>query len=100
MPEASARVPHPISRASQTDSREIQSRRLARCSLEGRIPSIHYIAELYIPSLKGVRNDAGIVYAKQPYVIALYSKNLADERSAENTLVDISAAVWEAFGGE
>ncbi len=51
-------------------------------------------------SLKGVRNDAGIVYAKQPYVIALYSKNLADERSAENTLVDISAAVWEAFGGE
>lgn len=51
-------------------------------------------------SLKGVRNDAGIVYAPQPYVIALFSKNLADERAGENTLVDISAAIWEAFGGE
>lgn len=51
-------------------------------------------------SLKGVRNDAGIVYAKQPYVVSLFSKNLADERAGEQTLVDISAAIWEAFGGE
>ena len=51
-------------------------------------------------SLKGVRNDAGIVYARQPYVLSLFSKNLADERGGEQVLVDISAAVWEAFGGE
>ena len=51
-------------------------------------------------SLKGVRNDAGIVYARQPYVVSLFSKNLADERGGEQVLVDISAAVWEAFGGE
>ena len=51
-------------------------------------------------SLKGVRNDTGIVYAKQPYVVTLFSKNLADERAAEQVLVDISAAIWEAFGGE
>lgn len=51
-------------------------------------------------SLAGVRNDAGIVYAQQPYVIALYSKNLADERKGEQALVEISAVIWEAFGGE
>jgi beta-lactamase class A len=51
-------------------------------------------------SLKGVRNDAGIVYARQPYVVSLFSKSLADERAGEQALVDISAAIWEAFGGE
>jgi beta-lactamase class A len=51
-------------------------------------------------SLKGVRNDAGIVYAKQPYVVSLFSKNLADERAGEHLLGDISAAIWEAFGGD
>src|SRR5207253_8508268 len=37
-------------------------------------------------SIKGVRNDAGIVYPKdgQPYVIALLSKGVADERGGRS----------------
>jgi beta-lactamase class A len=51
-------------------------------------------------SIKGVRNDAGIVYPKdgQPYVIALLSKGLADERGGVVALADLSRIVWNAFG--
>lgn len=76
---------------------------LCRQTLNNRIPAglPHGTLSAHkTGSLKGVRNDAGIVYAKQPYVVSLYSKNLADERAAEQVLVDISAAIWDAFGGE
>jgi beta-lactamase class A len=76
---------------------------LRRQQLNNRIPAglpPGTISAHKTGSLKGVRNDAGIVYAKQPYVISLYSKNLPDERAGEITLVSISAAIWEAFGGE
>ena len=76
---------------------------LRRQQLNNRIPAglpPGTISAHKTGSLKGVRNDAGIVYAKQPYIISLYSKNLADERAGENTLVDISAVIWRAFGGE
>jgi beta-lactamase class A len=50
-------------------------------------------------SIKGVRNDAGIVYAPgRPYVIALFSKGLADERAGISALADLSRVVWETFG--
>jgi beta-lactamase class A len=51
-------------------------------------------------SIKGVRNDTGIVYPKdgQPYVIALFSKRLADERAGVVALADVSRIVWTAFG--
>lgn len=49
-------------------------------------------------SLRGVRNDAGIVYAEQPYVIAIFSKQLKDERAGEAAMVEVSRAIWQAFG--
>lgn len=50
-------------------------------------------------SVKGVRNDAGIVYAPTgPYVISLFSKGLADERAGVTALAELSRMVWEAFG--
>jgi beta-lactamase class A len=49
-------------------------------------------------SIKGVRNDAGIVYAPAgPYVIALFSKGLADEKGGVDCLADLSRIIWEAF---
>ncbi|MFW6074955.1 MAG: serine hydrolase, partial [Chloroflexota bacterium] len=51
-------------------------------------------------SLRGVRNDAGIVYAEQPYVISLFSKHLSDEREGERALVEISEMIWNVLGDE
>jgi beta-lactamase class A len=84
-------------------SREDVIDTLRRQQLNNRIPAglpPGTISAHKTGSLKGVRNDAGVVYAKHPYVISLFSKNLADERAGENSLVDISAAIWQAFGGE
>jgi beta-lactamase class A len=51
-------------------------------------------------SLRGVRNDAGIVYAPGgPYVIALFAKRLADPVAGAAALAEISKVVWEAFAG-
>ncbi len=41
-------------------------------------------------SLRGVRNDAGIVYAEHPYVISIFSKQLEDEDAAGQAIVEIS----------
>ena len=50
-------------------------------------------------SLKGVRNDAGIVYAPAgPYTIALFSKRLGSEKAGIQALGDLSKIVWEAIG--
>jgi beta-lactamase class A len=49
-------------------------------------------------SFRGVRNDAGIVYAERPYVIAIFSKNLSDEEGGVRAMVEISRAVWKALG--
>jgi beta-lactamase class A len=52
-------------------------------------------------SIKGVRNDAGIVYAKAgPYVIALYGKGLENEKLGVDALAELSRAAWDAFGDE
>jgi beta-lactamase class A len=52
-------------------------------------------------SIKGVRNDAGIVYAQAgPYVIALYTKGLEDEKKGVDALAELSRAAWDAFGDE
>jgi beta-lactamase class A len=50
-------------------------------------------------SIKGVRNDSGIVYAPGgPYVISLFSKHLADEKAGVNALAELSSIVWNTFG--
>lgn len=49
-------------------------------------------------SIKGVRNDAGIVYAQRPYVIGLFSKRLADEAAGVRQLAEMSRVVWRTFG--
>ena len=47
-------------------------------------------------SLRGIRNDAGIVYAPWgPYAIALMSKGLTDEVEATRRLANISKRVWD-----
>lgn len=49
-------------------------------------------------SLRGIRNDAGIVYAKSgPYAIALFSRDLPDSGLAIRALADLSLAVYEHF---
>jgi beta-lactamase class A len=49
-------------------------------------------------SLRGVRNDAGIVYAAQPYVIGIFSKRLSDEDAGVRAMVEISRTIWGVFG--
>lgn len=50
-------------------------------------------------SIKGVRNDAGIVYAPGgPYVIGVFSKRLADEKAGVACLAELSRVVWETLG--
>ncbi|HET9014299.1 MAG TPA: serine hydrolase [Thermomicrobiaceae bacterium] len=52
-------------------------------------------------SLRGVRNDAGIVYAGDTtYVIALMSKGFDDEISAVRALAGISKLVYQHFAGD
>ena len=51
-------------------------------------------------SLRGVRNDAGIVYAEKPYVISIFSKHLEDEEAGVQAMVEISRAIWNALGDE
>ena len=49
-------------------------------------------------SLKGVRNDAGIVYAPAgPYTVAIFSKRLGDEKAGVRTIGDLSKIVWETL---
>lgn len=50
-------------------------------------------------SIKGVRNDAGIVYAPGgPYVIGVFSKGLTDEKAGVDCLAALSRVVWKTFG--
>lgn len=51
-------------------------------------------------SLEGVRNDAGIVYAEQPYVISILSKQLTDGKAAVDAMIEVSSTVWETFGDD
>lgn len=51
-------------------------------------------------SLRGIRNDAGIVYhADGSYIIALCSKRLADPVAGAAALAAISKIAWEAIVG-
>jgi len=51
-------------------------------------------------SLRGIRADAGIVYAPDgPYVIGLFAKRLADLVAGVAALSEISRAIWEGFVG-
>ncbi|MFN8514468.1 MAG: serine hydrolase [Chloroflexia bacterium] len=51
-------------------------------------------------SLRGIRNDAGIVYAPSgAYLIALCSKRLADTVAGAAALAQVSKAAWESIVG-
>ncbi|HEX5504254.1 MAG TPA: serine hydrolase [Thermomicrobiales bacterium] len=51
-------------------------------------------------SLRGVRNDVGIVYAPDgPYLLSLFAKRLSDQVAGASALAEISKAVWEGFVG-
>ena len=51
-------------------------------------------------SLRGIRNDAGIVYhAQGAYLISLFSKRLADPVAGAAALAEVSKATWEAIVG-
>ncbi len=51
-------------------------------------------------SIRGVRNDAGIVYAPAgPYTLSLFAKRLADPVAGVAALARISRIVWEGFVG-
>jgi beta-lactamase class A len=51
-------------------------------------------------SLRGVRNDAGIVYHPQgAYLISLFSKRLADPVAGAAALAQVSKLAWEAIVG-
>ncbi|HEV2107114.1 MAG TPA: serine hydrolase, partial [Thermomicrobiales bacterium] len=51
-------------------------------------------------SLRGIRNDVGIVYAPTgPYAIALMAKQLTDEVDGTRRLAELSRLVWQAFTG-
>lgn len=49
-------------------------------------------------SLRGVRNDAGVVYAKRgAYAIVIFARRLEDTALAVRALADLSLAVFERF---
>lgn len=50
-----------------------------------------------IGNLGGVVNDVGIVYAHHPYILAIMSKNV-DEDKGEETLAQVAKMVWESIG--
>lgn len=51
-------------------------------------------------SIRGVRNDAGIVYAPAgPYTLSLFAKRLADPIAGVAALARISKLIWEGFVG-
>jgi beta-lactamase class A len=51
-------------------------------------------------SLRGIRNDAGIVYHPQgTYIVSLFSKRLADPVAGAAALAEVSKAAWETIVG-
>jgi beta-lactamase class A len=51
-------------------------------------------------SIRGVRNDAGLVYAPAgPYTISLFAKRLADPIAGVAALARISKLIWEGLVG-
>lgn len=51
-------------------------------------------------SIRGVRNDAGIVYAPRgPYLLSLFSKRLGDQVAGAAALAEISKEIWTVFAG-
>lgn len=51
-------------------------------------------------SLRGMRNDCGLVYAPAgPYTISLFAKHLDEPVLGVRALAEISKAIWEGFVG-
>jgi beta-lactamase class A len=74
------------------------------CDRYNTIIPLHLPAEATVAhktgSLRGIRNDAGIVYGPQgAYIISLFSKRLADTVAGAAALAEVSKAVWEALVG-
>ena len=111
-PENNLSTPREMARLSEAfergeglsaESRDAAIDILKRQTLNSRIPALLPFgvkAAHKTGSLRGVRNDVGIVYAGDTtYVIALMSKGFDKEIEAERTLPTISRMVYDHFIG-
>jgi beta-lactamase class A len=48
--------------------------------------------------ITGIHHDAGIVYAKRPYVLVVLVRGLDDEKESAALIADISRMVFESYG--
>ncbi len=65
--------------------------------IPGRLPPEVQVAHK-TGSIRGVRNDAGVVYAPSgPYAIALFTRGLADAALASRALADLSLEIYRHF---
>ncbi len=86
-----------LSEKAQDDVIDILKRQTLNSRIPAGLPEDIEVAHK-TGSLEGVRNDAGIIYAEQPYVLAILSKNLADSEAGTQAAIDVSRTVWEAYG--
>ena len=86
-----------VSAAARDDMLDIMKRQKFNDRIPAGVPEKTIVAHK-TGSLKGVRNDAGIVYAPSgPYTVAIFSKRLGDENVGVKTMADLSKIVWETF---
>ncbi|MCO5176145.1 MAG: class A beta-lactamase-related serine hydrolase [Thermomicrobiales bacterium] len=86
-----------LSAASRDDMLDIMKRQKFNDRIPAGVPEKTIVAHK-TGSLKGVRNDAGIVYAPSgPYTVAIFSKRLGDESAGIQTMADLSKIVWETL---
>ncbi len=65
--------------------------------IPGRLPASVRVAHK-TGSLRGIRNDAGIVYGPSgPYAIALFARELEDASMASRALADLSRQIYDFF---
>lgn len=85
--------------AACADILDICKRQQASSRIPARLP-VGTAAAHKTGSIRGVRNDAGVVYAPGgPYAIALLSRALRDGELGTRALADMSLAVYEHFAG-
>jgi beta-lactamase class A len=48
-------------------------------------------------SLEGVRNDAGVIFARRPYILCVMTTYLRNERDGEEAIAQISRAAYRMF---
>lgn len=76
---------------------------LKRTKMDTRIPALlpkGTVVAHKTGTIRGVRCDAGIVYAPQgPFALAILAKGVGNDLRVDMTLAEISLAVYEGLGG-